>query len=150
MQLTHVVEIAATPEVVWAANEDVERWPELSRSMERVERLDEGALVLGSRARIKQPRMPSAVWVVAELERGVSFRWESRQMGMRMAAVHELASTQTLEGDGAVGTTLTLVVEMSGVVARLAWPFARGIARRSMKLEAAGFKAYCEGNVATS
>jgi len=145
VQLTHKVEIEASPEVVWAANEDVERWPELSASMERVERLEDGELRLGSRARIKQPRMPSAVWVVAELERGVSFRWESRSFGMQMAAVHELASAQTLEGGGSGGTTLTLIVEMSGLMARVAWPVARVMARRSMEFEAAGFKAYCEG-----
>ena len=138
VQLTQTVEINATPEVVWAANEDVERWPELSASMERVERLDEGELILGSRARIKQPRMPSAMWVVAELERGVSFRWESRSFGMRMAAVHEL------EANSSGGTTLTLVVEMSGLVARVGWPVARVMARRSMELEATGFKAFCE------
>jgi carbon monoxide dehydrogenase subunit G len=144
VQLTHTVEIAATPAVVWAANEDVELWPELSPSMDRVERLDEGELVLGSRARIKQPRMPSAVWEVVELERGVSFRWESRQMGIRMAAVHEL------ESNGAGGTTLTLIVEMAGLPVLLMGWLIRRMARRSMEQEAAGFKAYCEGKVMTS
>ncbi len=144
MQLTHTIEIEATPEVVWAANEDVEQWPELSPSMDRVERLDEGELVLGSRARIGQPRMPSAVWEVVELERGTSFRWESRQMGMRMAAVHELAS------NAAGGTTLTLMVEMAGLPVLVMGWLIRRMARRSMAQEAAGFKAYCEGNIATS
>lgn len=144
MQLTHTVEIDATPEVVWAANEDVELWPELSRSMERVERLELGELVLGSRARIRQPRMPSAVWEVVALERGASFTWGSQSFGMRMEATHELASNAT------GGTTLTLMVEMFGLIARLAWPVARVIARKSMELEAAGFKRYCEGNATTS
>lgn len=144
MQLTHTVEIDATPEVVWAANEDVERWPELSPSMERVERLDGGELGVGSRAKIKQPRMPSAVWVVAELDRGTSFTWESRNMGMRLGATHELAA------NASGGTTLELTVEMSGFPAMVMGPLIRPMVKRAMKQEAAGFKSYCEGNVTTS
>jgi len=138
MRLEHSIEIAVPTDVVWAANEDVERWPELAPSMEQVERLDDGALVVGSRARIKQPRLPAAEWVVTALDRGRSFSWESRSFGMRTVATHELVATR----DG--GTTLTLVVEMFGPPARLLWPFIRGTARGFMKQEATGFKRHCE------
>ncbi len=86
----------------------------------------------------KQPRFPAAEWVVTALDRGRSFSWESRNIGMLSVATHVLEASD----DG--GTTLTLVVEMSGLPARVMWPFMRGTARRFMEQEAAGFKAYCE------
>jgi hypothetical protein len=63
--------------------------------MDRVKRLDKVDLRLGSLARIKQPRMPSVVWVMAELEWRVSFSWESRRVraASRTKAVREGAKT---------------------------------------------------------
>ena len=123
---------------MWAANERVEGWPEVSPSMQRVERLDQGPLAVGSRARIKSPRLPAVVWTVTALDPGLSFSWESRSQGIRTVATHEL------EAKPDDRTSLRLVVEMSGVPAWLLWPVIRRIARGFMLQEAAGFKRYCE------
>jgi uncharacterized membrane protein len=101
IRLQHSIEIAAPINVVWAANEDVERWPELAPSMEQVERLDDGALVVGSRARIKQPRLPAAEWVVTALDRRRSFSWESRSFGMRTVATPVSPLVNSVKNDDA-------------------------------------------------
>ena len=56
------VEIRVSPARVWAVLLDVERWPEWTTSVTRVQRMDLGPLTLGSRTRIWQPRLMPAVW----------------------------------------------------------------------------------------
>lgn len=138
MQLTHTVEIEAAPGVVWAAHEEIERWPERLESMQRVKRLDEGELRVGSRAVIKQPLLPALRYELTVLEREQSVTWENHSFGIHIVATHELVATAS------GGTTLTLMLEMSGLPARIGWPLMRGMAGKFQRQEADGFKAYCE------
>ena len=52
---------------------DVERWPQWTESVTSVQRLEPGPLAMGSRARIKQPRLLRATWQVTAIEAGRSF-----------------------------------------------------------------------------
>ena len=88
--LKHTVTIAAPPEQVWTVLVDVERWPERIPTVDRVERLDAGPLAVGSRTRVEQPRLPTAVWTVTELADGSSYTWESRSPGVTVTAAHEV------------------------------------------------------------
>ena len=69
------IDIAARAQLVYEVYTDVERWPEWAASVTSVERLDQGPLRVGSRARIKQPRLPTTVWEVTEVVAGRSFTW---------------------------------------------------------------------------
>ena len=80
--LQHTVTIAAPPERVWAVIVDVARWPERIPTVDSVERLDDGPLTVGSRTRLRQPKLPEAVWTITELDQGRSFTWESRSPGI--------------------------------------------------------------------
>ena len=66
MQFSITTEVDAPPEVVFAVLSEVERWPEWTPTVTRVERLgDAGAsLALGGRLRIVQPKVPPAEWMV--------------------------------------------------------------------------------------
>ena len=70
MHLQHSLAIAAPAEVVWGVTIDVERWPEWTPTMEKVERLDGGPFQIGSQARIKQPQFNETVWTVLALVPG--------------------------------------------------------------------------------
>jgi len=98
---------------VWATLVDVERWPEWTRSVDSVERLDDGEFGIGSRARIRQPRIPVAVWKVTEFESGRSFTWVSEATGIRTVGTHLIEP----RGDGTASLTLTLA--QTGWLARL-------------------------------
>lgn len=138
MRFSASVDIAATPDAVWQVLTDVERWPEWTESVHRVERLDSGPFALGSTARVEQPRLRPAIWLVTDLNPESSFRWASTTGGVTTVAEHRLSTN----GNGRVRVDLT--IEQSGglapLVGLLGWPVIRGY----LRTEAAGLKDRCE------
>jgi len=82
------VDIAAPPPVVWAVMRDVERWPEWTTTVTRIERLDSGPLTVGSRLRIRQPKLlPADWWIAARLTR----RLNTEYLGIEAAGLKRRA-----------------------------------------------------------
>lgn len=71
------VDIDAAPDTVWRILTDVERWPDMTDSVDRVEILDK-PFALSSRARVHQPKLPAAIWTVTDFTENENFTWESR------------------------------------------------------------------------
>jgi hypothetical protein len=139
MNLQISTDIRAESKSVWATPVDVERWPEWTRSVDRVERLDDGEFGIGSRARIRQPRIPVAIWKVTEFESGRSFTWVSEAFGIRSVGTHVVEP----RGEGTVSLILTIV--QTGWLARLVRSKAEKTAREYLAMEAQGLKRRCEG-----
>ena len=127
------IDIAAPPDVVWAVISDAERWHEWTESVRGIRLLDKGPLRVGSRALIRQPRFPPAVWKVVELDPGRSFTWKTGSPGMRVYGRHSVMPTT-----GGSRASLHLHYEgvLGGVLARLT----RDITKRYLGFEAAGLK----------
>lgn len=137
MRFTSILTIEAPVDVVWRLTADVEGWPSLTPTMTRVVRLDDGPMRIGSRARVKQPRQPEAVWTVTDLEQGHLFNWQTTRMGLTMTGSHRLEES----GDGCRNTlTLDLYGFGAGLFGRL---LARQI-RDSIETENAGFRTGAE------
>ena len=119
---------APAPEV-WRVMADVVRWPEWTPTVDSVERLDEGPFGVGSRARVRQPRLPAATWRVSELVDGRSFTWEATGPGMRTVGRHEVVPDGT-------GSRVTLGIEQAGPVGAVAALVWRGLTRRYVEQEA--------------
>ena len=139
MDVEITVEIDATSEEVWAVMTDVERWPEWTASVERAERLDGGALRVGSRVRLKQPRFPPVVWQVTELEPGRSFSWKAKNVGVTSIGEHRVTRR------AGEGVTVNLRLHQQGPLAPLLAIFTRKLTRRYVETEAQGLKRRCEG-----
>src|SRR5262249_42777508 len=107
------MDITAPPDVVWSVMSDPERWHEWTASVRSIRILDKGPLRIGSRALIRQPRFPPAVWKVTALEPGRSFTWKTGAPGMWVYGRHSVEPTQNgsranlhLHYDGRIGNLL--------------------------------------------
>jgi uncharacterized membrane protein len=127
------VEISAPPDRVWAVMSDIERWPEWTPTVTRLEPLDPGPLAVGHRARIRQPRLLPAVWQVTALEPGRGFTWVTRSPGVRATGRH------WVEAAGP-GSRAHLAVSFDGILAGLAARLTGGLTTRYLGLEARGLK----------
>jgi len=123
----------APPAQVYRLFIDVERWPELTRSMRSVRLLDDGPIRVGSEAVVSQPRLPSSRWRVTELEPDRRFTWQTGASGVSTVGDHRVEP----DGDGSrITLTLRLSGPLSGVMALLMG----GIARRYLAMELEGFR----------
>ena len=132
------VEIQAPLDVVWAVMRDVERWPEWTPTVTSLRLLDRGPLKVGSRAIIRQPKLPPAKWRVTELDDpGARFTWVSQGPGGHVIARH------WVEARGA-GSRATLSLRFEGILAGLFARLTRELNVRYLALEANGLKQRCE------
>jgi uncharacterized membrane protein len=121
--------INAPTETVWEVLFDVARWPEWTPTVDSVERLDDGPFQVGSRAELRQPKLPRAVWEVTEVVDGRSFTWEATGPGMRTIGRHEVVP----DGDGSL---VRLSIEQTGPMGAVAGFVWRRLTQRYVELEA--------------
>jgi len=136
------VDIAAPPEVVWAVMADAERWHEWTPSVRSIRFLDPGPVRVGTRALIRQPRFPPAVWTMTELDPGRGFVWKSGAPGMWVFGHH---TVDPVPG----GSRATLRLYYQGALDGLFARMTRGITNRYLEFEANGLKARSEAMAAT-
>jgi hypothetical protein len=122
---------------VWEVMSDVVRWHEWTPSITSIKRMDNGPFVVGSRAIVRQPKFPPALWKVMAIEPGRSFTWANTAPGIRVVGIH------SVEPHGA-GTRATLALEFHGVLGGLLARLTKGITERYIAMEARGLKARSE------
>jgi carbon monoxide dehydrogenase subunit G len=121
--------IDAPTQSVWEVLFDVARWSEWTPTIDSVERLDDGPFQVGSRAKVRQPKLPRAEWEVTEVVDGRSFTWEARGPGLKTIARHEVVAD-------AGGSKLTLSIEQTGPMGAVAATVWRRLTQRYIELEA--------------
>lgn len=137
MRFDHSTTIQAAPERVWEVFSDVERWPDWTPTVDSVERLDAGRIHVGARTRIRQPKLPVAVWEVTELKDGEYFEWVSKAPGIKTTGGHRVVGTPE-------GTVVTATIIQEGP---LGWLFGRlyaGLTKSYIATETAELKELCE------
>ncbi len=137
MDIERTIDIAAPADRIWSILTDVERWPEWTESMTRLERLDTGPLAPGTRVRIRQPRLPVVVWTVQSVEPGRSFVWRHDGVGLHSVAGHSIEVAES-------GARVTLSLAWEGWLAPLIRRIYGELSRRYVDLEAQGLKRRCE------
>lgn len=130
--------IGAPPERVWAVYTDLVRWPEWTASVTAVTLLDPGPPHLSQRVRIKQPKLPTAVWTVTELDEGRSWTWTATAPLVKTVATHTVEPHEN-------GTLMSATIEQSGPLGKLIGKVAAGLTDRYLLMEAEGVKAASEG-----
>jgi uncharacterized membrane protein len=139
MRIEQAVEIAAAPKNVWTVMTDVERWPEWTASVTSIELLDGSPLVVGSRVRIRQPRLPTAVWTVTAMETERYFEWRSVAAGLTSTGGHRIDRS----GDGC---RVILSLDWKGWLTPLINLVFGRLSQRYVQTEAEGLKRRCEAS----
>ena len=131
------ISIDAPPERVFEVMIDVARWHEWTPSITSVTLMDDGPIAVGTRARIRQPKLPPALWTVSRIVPGRGFEWVNRAPGLRVTGHHFADPTEH-------GSRATLTLSYEGMFGGLlAWMTA-GITKRYVEMEANGLKARAE------
>jgi len=139
------VDVAAPVATVWDVTRDVESWPSWSPTMDEVTLTGvspggppgDAPIGPGTEARVRQPRLRPATWVVDRVDEGRAFVWHTAGPGYRLTADH------LLEPRGA-GTSVLLRVSATGPLAPVVWAVAGRTVRRYVDEEAAALKRRCE------
>ena len=139
MELSVTTPVDAPPEQVWRLFTDVERWPEMTKSVREVRRTDSGPLQVGSEVIVKQPRLRRARWRVTELKPGHSFTWTTTSGGVSGDGGH------IVEAHGQ-GSKITLTLRVHGPLARLVYPFIGRLSLRYITMEMEGFRRTAEAH----
>jgi uncharacterized protein YndB with AHSA1/START domain len=137
MEQSVTIDIAATPERVWQVLSDVESWRTWTPTITSVNLLDDGQLRVGSRAKVRQPRLGDAEYVVTELVAGRSFTWVAEHPGVLTTARHTVEPL-------ASGVRVRLSVAQTGWLGALMGRLYRGLTDRYLTNEANGLKRLCE------
>jgi hypothetical protein len=138
-RVAHRVEIAAPAADVWTRITNIESWPHWAPQMKRLERVDAGALRLGSRIRVRPHGLPANVWLVTEFDEGRLFTWEASLLpGLRLSGGHELTPNGDL-------TSTAFWLDAGGPLGALVGPILRRtVFRRNTRNATEGLKRYIE------
>ena len=138
MRFEASIDVSAPAQQVFDTYADVERWPSWTSSVTSVELLTPGKLRVGSRARIRQPKLPVAVWQVTRLEPGREFTWQAMGPGVLTTGTHRVTP---LTDDT---SRVTAMLEQAGPLGALVGLAYRRLTKRYLDTEVRGLKAYCE------
>lgn len=130
---TRTIDIDAAPSRVWAVMMDIEHWADWTASIRSIQRLTPGPFALGSRVRIRQPKLVTALWEVTSFEPERQFTWVTRSPGVFVTARHRI------EPVGA-GSRVTLAVNYGGPLGTIVAWLTRGVNHRYLDFEATGLK----------
>ncbi len=139
MRFEKSIEIEASQQRVWDVLTDIEAWPRRIETVETVELLTPAPVREGSRARLKQPKLPEGVWDITVWDAPSYFEWRQKTSGITSTAGHRVETLA--EGR----SRLTLTLEMRGLLIPVAL-FFRNLTNRYMTLEAEGMKRAAEGD----
>lgn len=132
------VDIRVAPARVWPVLLDLERWPEWTTSVTKVQLLDTGPLILGSRVRIWQPKLMPAVWTVSSLDENRRiFTWTTSHFGFKIVAHHRVEAVNSQ-------SRVHLALNYSGLLGAALARIYRDLNWDYIAREGNGLRKYCE------
>jgi carbon monoxide dehydrogenase subunit G len=138
MHFSTTIDVAAPPERVWSVMSDIERWPDWTPTVTTAKRLDSGPLTVGSKVRLRQPKLLPAVFTVTWVDANRGFAWTTSGPAWSAIARHTIEPTPT-------GSRVTLSLQFGGLLGNVIARVMRDLNERYIRLEAAGLKRQSEG-----
>ena len=122
---------------------DVERWHEWTESISSIEKLDAGELRVGSRARVRQPKLAPVTMTVTEIIPDRGFTWIASAPGVLVTASHRVVPKGT-------GSQATIELHFDGLAGGLIGRLTSGLNEHYLALESSGLKRRSEHPPATA
>lgn len=138
MRFERSIDIDASQQRVWDVLSDLEAWPRHIETVDLVELLTPPPLAVGSRVRLKQPKLPEGTWDVTVWDAPTFFEYRQKSGGMTTVAGHRV------EARGDDRSRLTLNLDMRGLLIPVVALFSKGMVNRYMTMEAEGIKRAAE------
>ena len=134
------IDIDATQQRVWDVLTDLESWPRTVDTVETIEILTTAPIGVGTRVRLKQPKLPEGTFTVNEWSAPSFFEWTQKANGVTSVAGHRV------EALGPDRARLLLTLEMRGLMISIVGRFYDGLVRDYLQREANGMKAAAESS----
>ena len=138
MRFERSIDIDAPQQRVWDVLSYIEAWPQVVETVDTVELLTPKPLRVGSRVRLKQPKLPEGTWDVTVWDAPSYFEWTQKMTGATTVAGHRVEAL----GEGR--SRLTLTLEMRGLMISIVGRFYKDLTNRYIGLEAEGMKRVAE------
>jgi hypothetical protein len=108
MKFSTQIKIEAPVKVIWNIMLEVERWHEWTPTINSIKKLGTDDFGIGIKLLIQQPKLPTAVWKVFEMEPEGGFSMVKGNMFLKIVAAHVIQPTPDR-------TLVTLSLEFSGI-----------------------------------
>jgi carbon monoxide dehydrogenase subunit G len=138
MRFEQSVLIDARQERVWDVLTDLEAWPQRIETVDAVELLTPPPVAVGTRVRLKQPKLGEGTWEVTVWDGPSYFEFRQQSGGVSTVAGHRVAGVE--EGR----SRLTLTIEMRGLLVPIFGRLFKGLTNRYMTAEADAIKRAAE------
>jgi uncharacterized membrane protein len=138
MHFEQSIDIDAPQERVWEVLTDLEAWPERIETVDEVELLTPPPLGIGSRVRLKQPRLGEATWDTTVWDAPSYFEWHQKSGGITNVATHRVEALEESR------SRLTLTIDMQGFLVPVFGRMFRGLTNEYMLTEAESIKRAAE------
>ncbi len=140
MRFEQSIDIDAPPQRVWDVLSDIEAWPQRIETVDAAELLTPAPVGMGSRVRLKQPKLGEGTWEVTAWDGPSFFEFRQQASGVTSVAGHRVEAME--EGR----SRLTLTLEMSGLLVPIFGRVFKGLTNRYMTDEAQGIKRESESD----
>jgi carbon monoxide dehydrogenase subunit G len=138
MRLEQSIDIGAGQQRVWEVLTDIEKWAQRVETVDISELITPGHLAMGSRIRLKQPKVPEGIWGITVWEPPEYFELNQRSGGVTSVAGHRVESS----GEG--NSRLTLSVDMQGWLVPIIGLLSKNMTARYLTSEAQDMKRAAE------
>ncbi len=138
MHFERSIEIGASQQRVWDVVSDIAAWPRVTETVESAEVLTPAPLRVGSRVRLRQPKLPEATWEITNWDAPSFFAWQQKSGGVTIDAGHRI---EALGDDRA---RLILTIDMRGLLVPIMGRFYKDLTNRYLDLETEGMKRAAE------
>ena len=138
MRFEQAIDIDARQQRVWDVLSDVEAWPRRIDTVDVVELLTPAPVAVGSRVRLKQPKLPEGTWDITAWDPPSFFEFRQKSGGVTTVAGHRVDPLEEHR------SRLTLTLEMWGLLVPVIGLLYKNLTNRYMTIEAEGMKRAAE------